>query len=214
MRRTFFTGLALLAPLALTIAVVLFAVKFLTAPFLGIVNHLMHSLGLFNSGFLWMPPETVRLVISRISILFFLFFFTVALGFFTRWVATHYLIRAGDYILHRIPLFNMLYKTFQDVVSSVFVTQGNSFRQVVLVPFPHGESSSIGLLTNSVVDCGEEEKRAAVFVPTTPNPTSGFLILYKESELIYLDLSVEEAMKVIISCGVVSAPLKEGQKKL
>lgn len=208
MRRYFLTGLALLAPLALTLIVALFAIKFLTTPFLGIVDSFMRTVGLFNSAFLWMSPETVRLLISRIFILLFLFFTTVLLGFLARWVVVHYLIRAGDFVLHRIPLFNLLYKTFQDVVTTVFTSSSSSFKQVVLAPFPNSSTYSVGLLTNEAVPGGLSEKRAAVFIPTTPNPTSGFMILFKESDLIYLDLSVENAMKYIISCGVIMMPFE------
>lgn len=209
MRRYFFTGLALFAPLALTIAVAIFTVNLLTAPFLGIVDSLMQAMGLFKQGFLWMSSDSVRLLISRIAILFVLFFAMVSLGFLARWVVLHYLIGAGEFILHRIPFVNLLYKTFQDVVKTVFASSSSSFKQVVLVPFPHAKSYSIGLLTNDNISSGEGETRKAVFIPTTPNPTSGFMVLYKESDLIYLDLSVEEAMKYVISCGVVSTPFKE-----
>ena len=86
-----------------------------------------------------------------------------------------------------------------------------------MVPYPSQETKAIGLVTrdNIANPDGSPGSLVAVFIPTTPNPTSGFLILFKEENLIYLDMKVEEALKYVISCGVIPTPihvLKKEQK--
>ena len=211
MKRHFVTGLVILLPLALTIAIVVFIVNFFTNPFVGIVSEFLRQLGWKQVGFLFLTPEQVQLYFSRILILAILFFFTVLLGVLTRWVIIHYFIRLGDFIFHRIPFVRSIYKTSQDVIQTIFGTSTRSFKQVVLVPFPNMQTHSMGLVTRENIrglGIDKENEYVAVFVPTTPNPTSGFLMMFKPEDIVYLDMKVEEAFKYIISCGVIITPFK------
>jgi uncharacterized membrane protein len=129
-----------------------------------------------------------------------------------RWFFFHYLIKFSDYLFHRIPFIRAVYKTCQDVINTIFTTDTKAFKQVVMVPFPNTETRSIGLVTRESIpnfENGEKTDLVAVFVPTTPNPTSGFLLLYKEEELVHLNMSVENALKYIISCGVITTPFNQ-----
>ncbi|SCA64096.1 Uncharacterized protein SCG7086_BZ_00060 [Chlamydiales bacterium SCGC AG-110-P3] len=206
MRKYFLTGLAILLPLALTIAIVTFLVNLLTAPFIGIVKPLLARYDLFQNGVLVLSGEQLLQYGSQAAILIFLFCLTVMLGALTRWFVVHYFIGLGDYILHRIPLVNTVYKTSQDVIKTIFTGGTKSFKQVALVPFPHRSTRSIGLVTREEVTGSNGEKLVAVFVPTTPNPTSGFLMLFKREDTVFLDMAVEDAFKYIISCGVIATP--------
>lgn len=76
------------------------------------------------------------------------------------------------------------------------------------MPFPHSDSLGIGFVTHEEVEGPAGKKLIAVFIPTTPNPTSGFLMFFTEDKVIPIDMSVEDALKYTISCGVVSAELK------
>lgn len=206
MRKYFVTGLVILLPLALTIAIATFVVNFLTTPFVGFVKELLTHLGLPNKGFLFLGPNQVLHFGSQFLILILLFAFTLILGAFARWFFFHSILKMSDYVIHRIPFINKIYKLFQDVVQTIFVDQSESFKQVVIVPFPTREAKSIGLVTRrapKAVKNAVEEPLVAVFVPTTPNPTSGFLCMYKAKDLIYVDMSVEDGIKFIISCGVI-----------
>jgi len=209
MRKYFVTGLVLLLPLALTLVIVIFIVNFFTNPFVGVVKGFLDHLGLLQKGFLFLSASQVQLYVSKLLILVLLFFFTVFLGWLTRWVIVHYLIRIGDYIFHRIPFVRSIYKMSQDVIKTIFGTTTRSFKQVVLVPFPNKETYSMGLVTREQIPGLQDDEKTeliAVFVPTTPNPTSGFLMMFDPDDLVFLDMKVEEAFKYIISCGVIMTP--------
>lgn len=208
-RKYFLTGLATLLPVTLTIAIVLFLVNLLTNPFIGIVEPVLQEFGIFRTGIGFVSGQQVLTNVARIVILLLLFFLTSLLGFLARHFFINYLIGIGDSILHRIPLVNSVYKTSQDVIKTIFSDQSRSFKQVALVPFPHPDTKSIGLVTREGIRSTDGSSLVAVFVPTTPNPTSGFMMLFDKKELTYVDMNVEDAFKYIISCGVIDSPLKK-----
>lgn len=211
MKRYFLTGLAILLPLALTIAVVSFVINFLTEPFVGIVRDILYYFGLLEANLVFLSSTELQTFVSKVIILVLLFFFTVTLGVVARWFFVRYLLKSWDSIIHRIPFVSTIYKTCQDVIKTMFASKTKSFKQVVLVPFPSQESRSVGLVTGENLSGLPESKTdniVAVFVPTTPNPTSGFLMMFNSKELVYLDMKVEEALKYIISCGVIMTSFK------
>ncbi|MEX1012487.1 MAG: DUF502 domain-containing protein [Waddliaceae bacterium] len=215
MKKFFITGLVIFLPLAVTLAVLIFIVNILTGPFVGFVRDIFQNYGIFEKGFLFLSAYQVQQFVSQVLILAFLFLFTVLLGILTRWVFIHYFIRLGDYVFHRIPVVRSIYKTAQDVIKTIFTTSTRSFQQVVLAPFPNEKTQAIGLVTREnipKVEGGKEVNLVAVFVPTTPNPTSGFLMMYDPKDLVYLDMKVEDAFKYIISCGVVQTPMAKQQE--
>jgi uncharacterized membrane protein len=82
-----------------------------------------------------------------------------------------------------------------------------------MVPYPNADVKSIGLVTRTHIRTPRQDGLVAVFVPTTPNPTSGFLIMFKEEDIIHLDMKVEDAFKYVISCGVIMTPFVEQTSK-
>lgn len=206
MKRYFITGLVILLPLAVTLAVMVFIFNLLTEPFAGAVRAIIDHYNIFSNGFLFFSAAQFQFFISQILVLLFMFFFTVLLGMIAHWFFVHYLIRFWDYIFHRIPVVNTVYKACQDVINTLFASKTKSFKQVVLVPFPHPESQSIGLVTQDDIQGIFKDQKSslvAVFVPTTPNPTSGFLMMYEAKDIKYIDMKVEDAFKYVISCGVI-----------
>ncbi len=206
MKKHFVTGLVILLPLVVTIAVVLFLVNFLTAPFIGAVSAILTKMHIINRGFLFLSPEQLLRYGSQIIILILLFLFTVILGIIARWFLIHTLFRLGDRILHRIPIVNTVYKTTQDIIKTLFVSDKNTFKQVVMVPFPRADVFVLGFIAReSPKICSQAAGNdlTSVFVPTTPNPTTGFLLMFKRSELIDIDMKPEDAIKYIVSCGVI-----------
>jgi uncharacterized membrane protein len=206
MRKHFLTGLVILLPVAVTIAVILFLVNFFTEPFIGIASELIHKWNLFPNGFLFVKQESIIQYGSRIIILILLFSCTVILGIFTRWFFINGLFKLCDKVLHRIPIINTVYKTSQDIIKTLFVSDKNSFKQVVMVPFPRPGVYAIGLIAReSPLICSQTAKESltSVLIPTTPNPTTGFLLMFKKEELIPVDMKPEEAIKYIVSCGVI-----------
>lgn len=212
MKKYFFTGLALLLPLAVTIGIVVFLVNLLTTPFLGITQTFLEHLNLFQSGFLFLDKEQIIFIFSQILILVILFIGTILLGMLTRWVVVNYFLNLGDGLIQRIPLINTIYKASREMIGGIFSPGKRSFKRVVMVPFPHSDSLGIGFVTHEEVQGPGGKKLIAVFIPTTPNPTSGFLMFFTEDKTIPIDMSVEDALKYTISCGVVSAELKTKQE--
>lgn len=206
MRKYFITGLVILLPLTVTILIIGFVINLLTKPFVGMVSSFLTHLEIINQGFLFLSPEQLIRYGSQLLILIMLFFVTVGLGMFTRWFLTNALLKLGDRILHKVPLVNKVYKTTQEITRTLFVSDKNSFKQVVMVPFPKKGSYMIGLVVRTApTQCKEStnEDLISVLVPTTPNPTTGFLLLFPKEEIIYLDISPEDAIKYIVSCGVI-----------
>jgi len=213
MKKYFITGLVILLPLTLTFIIVAFFVNLLTEPFVGLVQPIFSWLGLHNSNFFLFSSKEFQLFISEIFILIALFFFTVTLGIVARWFFIHSILRLWDKLMHKIPFIRAVYKTSKDVIHTVLTTDTKSFKQVVIAPFPNKDTLSIGLITReniTGIPGRQEEEMAVVFIPTTPNPTSGYLILYPKKELVFLDMKVEDALKYVISCGVIgSEPLSK-----
>jgi len=207
MKKYFITGLIILLPVALTLFIIAFLFNLLTEPFYGAVEALFERYNVFAEGFLFLNAVQLQTFIAKILILVLVVLFTATLGFLGRWFLFNYILKVADYIVEKIPIVRTVYKTSQDLIRTIFSSDTRSFKQVVLVKFPNPQSYSIGLVTREdgfpgLIGTGHE-KNVSVFVPTTPNPTSGFLILYKPEELIYLDMSIEEAFKYIISCGMI-----------
>jgi len=209
MKKYFITGLVILLPVAFTLAIVAFVFNLLTVPFVGIVKTVFGKYQLFKEGFLFLSADQVQTLFAQILILSCLFFLVIGLGFIARWFFFHTFLRFAEFIVKRIPLVRTIYKTCQDVIKTIFSSKAKSFKQVVLAPFPNPNVYIIGFITQeSLVIKGVHDDAVAVFIPTTPNPTSGFLMMFRSCDLFYLDMKVEEAFKTIISCGVVYPELK------
>lgn len=207
MKTHFTTGLAILLPLLLTILIVSFLINFLTAPFLESTKTLLNNLGLFNNQFLFFSPSVLTTVASKLLILIFLVGFIFLIGLAGQHFVIEYLFRLGDTFIHKVPIVNKIYKASQDTVNSLFSTSSKSFSQVVFAPYPRADLMCIGLTAGKPVKIalndGVITDRVLVFVSGTPNPSAGFLLFYKDEDLIHVDMRVDQAMKSIVSCGVV-----------
>jgi uncharacterized membrane protein len=129
-------------------------------------------------------------------------------------LATNYLGRKflhfGDRVFTRVPLVRSVYQTLKQVVQAFVGDQKKAFRQVVLVEYPRKGLYSLAFLTNEGIGQNGEQM-LAVFLPTTPNPTSGFLLFLPEKEVTFLDMSVEDGIKLVVSGGVIKPPDWEGK---
>ena len=127
-------------------------------------------------------------------------------GMLTRNLIGKKLIEFGDRIMARIPIFNRIYTAVQQISQAFLTKKGTVFRKAVLVEYPRKGVYAIGFLTSE--SRGEVQERTEtemcnVFLPTTPNPTSGFLLLIPKNEITPLDMTIEEALKLVISGGTV-----------
>jgi uncharacterized membrane protein len=128
-------------------------------------------------------------------------------GLLTNNLVGNYVLRLWERLLKRIPVVSSLYGSVKQVSDTLFSSSGNAFRKAVLLPYPHANSYTIGFLTGTP---GGDVKNhlvgdfVSVYVPTTPNPTSGFFLMMERSQVVELDMSVDAALKYIVSMGVVA----------
>ncbi len=128
-------------------------------------------------------------------------------GLLTNNLVGNYVLKLWEKLLHRIPVVNSLYSSVKQVSDTLFSSSGNAFRKAVLIPYPHQKSWTIAFLTG--VPGGDVKNHlvgdyVSVYVPTTPNPTSGFFLMMARSDVVELDMSVDTALKYIVSMGVVA----------
>jgi len=192
-KRWFFTGLILLVPILVTIYL-----------FLAIVRSMDGLIHLIPAA--WQPDVLIGFHIPGLGIVLTLLviLLTGMLGasFIGRW-----LVRMGESMVERIPLVRSVYGALKSVLETVLRDNQDSFRRVVLVEYPRHGSYALGFISGSghgEVQDKTEDKVLTVFVPTAPNPTSGFLLYIPENETTPLDMSVEDGMKCVISAGVIT----------
>ncbi len=120
------------------------------------------------------------------------------------------LVRLGEALLARIPLVRSLYSGVKQLLESLVSGAGNSFRTVVLIPYPHPGSWTLAFLTGEglpeAVDATGQDL-VSVFVPATPNPTSGFFLMVPRADAIVLNVTVDEGLRMILSMGMVAPGL-------
>ena len=193
MRKYFITGLLILVPFAITLWV-------LNA----IITTMDQSLFLLPAA--WQNPTIGGYRVKGLGTIL-----TIAIVFITGVLANNlignYLVRLWERLLHRIPVVSSLYGSVKQVSDTLFSSSGNAFRKAVLLPYPHADSYTIGFLTG--VPGGDVKNHltgdfVSIYVPTTPNPTSGFFLMMERSRVIELDMSVDAALKYIVSMGVVA----------
>ena len=132
-------------------------------------------------------------------------------GVFAANVAGQWALRQGHRVLNRIPIVKSIYSSVQQVSDTLFSSSGNAFREAVLVEYPRAGAWTIAFVTGK--PGGEAALHLAgeylsIYVPTTPNPTSGFFLMVPQSEVVNLSMSVDEALKYVISMGVVAPPMQ------
>jgi len=205
-KTNFLTGLVILLPVALTFAIFRFLVDFLTKPFVGFVKKLINHVASDEKIRFFLSHETFVENSSKLIVLILIFAFIILLGLLTRVFFLERLINLWDETINKIPLIKAIYKTTKDLFKSLFINDKNAFRQVAIVSFPSHDKYVLGLV---VKDAPKECSAAighdliSVFIPTAPNPTSGYIIMVKKQDLKIVDVKPEDALKFIVSCGVI-----------
>ena len=193
MRKYFITGLLILVPLAITVWVLNLVIGTLDQSLLLVPEQ-------------YRPKKMFGFDIPGLgTILTILIVFLT--GLLTNNLVGNYVVKLWERLLQRIPIVNSLYSSVKQVSDTLFSSSGNAFRKAVLVPYPHQNSWTIAFLTG--VPGGDAANHlvgdyVSVYVPTTPNPTSGFFLMMKRSDVVELDMSVDAALKYIVSMGVVA----------
>ena len=192
-RSWFFTGILVMTPLILTIYVVWAFITF--------VDNLVVPLVPIE----YRPSYYLPFSIPGLGLII-VFLFTTVVGILATGLFGRTLIRLWENILNRMPVVRSVYSAIKQILETVMATQSDAFRQAVLVEYPRKDIWAIGFVTGSTkgeVSENVNKKMVNVFMPTTPNPTSGFLLFFPEKDLIFLEMSVEDALKLVVSGGMV-----------
>lgn len=215
MKTYFLTGLAILMPTALTIMIIVFLFNFFTAPFVGIVGKLFAIIS--EKAALTLPP-VFTIFISRILALILLCTFIFLLGMLARWFLVKNFLAGTNSILSRIPFIKTVYKVSRDVISALFsADEKKAFKYPVMFPFPHHSSFAVGFQAGEVA---EEVKQkievplVSIFAPTAPHPISGFLLFVPEEDVYKIDMTNEEAVKYLVSCGLIQSNSKKTENEI
>jgi uncharacterized membrane protein len=200
-RANFFTGLAIVLPAVISIAVVVWlfgTVANITDTLLFFLpSKLTHKDG--GAGPMYRHWSLLALLLATLLV--------GLVGGLARYYFGKQLIAWVDLVLLRVPLLNKIYGTIKQVNAAFSPSNRSSFRQVVLIEFPRAGNYAIGFVTgedHQEVQQKTRERVFSVFVPTTPNPTSGFLVLVPEKEVTKLDMTVADGIKFIISLGSIA----------
>lgn len=193
MRKYFITGLLILVPFAITVWVLNLVISTMDQSLLFVPER-------------WQPHTLIGFDIPGLGTIL-----TIAIvfltGLLTNNLVGNYVVKLWERLLKRIPVVSSLYGSVKQVSDTLFSSSGNAFRKAVLLPYPHANSWTIGFLTGTP---GGDVKNhligdfVSIYVPTTPNPTSGFFLMMERSQVVELDMSVDAALKYIVSMGVVA----------
>jgi uncharacterized membrane protein len=203
LRRYLVAGLLVWAPLGATVL----TFKFL----LDIVDRLLPLLPTA-----WQPDTLLGFHIPGFGVLlaFVVLFFT---GFLVANLIGSTLVGYWEDLVNRIPLVRSIYSSFKGLTETLVTSKGGSFSKVVLVEYPRKEMWSIGFVTASDlpdIDALTGDHMVCVYVPTTPNPTSGLIVYVPASQVIESDLSVDAAMKMVVTMGIVMPPPRRPRTQL
>ena len=192
LRKYIIAGLLVWLPLVITVAIIKFVVD------------------LLDGTVVLLPPEYRPEALLGFSIPGFGIVLAVVIlvvtGMFAANLLGRRMVQLWEAMLGRIPLVRNIYNSVKQIATTLLSTRSKSFRKVVLVEYPRKNSWCIGFLVNERVDTDEaitDRRLQSIYLPTTPNPTSGFNLLLPEEEIIELDMSVEDGFKFIISMGVI-----------
>ncbi|HHT0591752.1 TPA: DUF502 domain-containing protein [Legionella anisa] len=195
LRSYLLAGLVVWLPILITIGVLRF-----------IIDLLDNTVALIPKAY--QPEQLIGHYIPGIGVILSLIILLI-----TGIIATNYLgqrlVGWGESVLSRIPLVRSIYKTVKQVINAVLSTNSEAFRKVVLIEYPRKGLWTIAFQTgtaNTAINNKTKEEMISIFIPTTPNPTSGFLMMVPRSDVIELDMSIDEALKFIISLGVMPPP--------
>jgi len=190
LKKYFITGLLVVIPIGVTIYILIFLIK--------VLNNILP--------FRFLPYGT-GIVLTVILI--------TVIGFMTRNIIGETLIKMGEKFISKIPLVKNVYPAVKQISDAMLSPKARSFRRVVLIEYPRKGLYALAFVTGFARGEVQEKTKSKVinlFVPTTPNPTSGYYLMVPENDVIDLDLSVEDAFKLVVSGGMVSSHYNRGNR--
>ncbi len=202
-KRYLVAGMLAWLPLAVTIAVLVWLLGAIDGLFSTLLNAAQAVLPVTQTAWLESLRHVPGLSVVVLAALL------VITGVLVTNIFGQWLLHRWDTLLQRIPIVKSIYSSVKQVSDTLFSTSGNAFREAVLVQYPRPGSWTIAFVTgrpSGEVAAHLPGEHVSVYVPTTPNPTSGFFLMMPRSEMRALGMSVDEALKYIISMGVVAPP--------
>ncbi|MEL7154282.1 MAG: DUF502 domain-containing protein [Pseudomonadota bacterium] len=196
LRTNFLTGLIVVAPVVITIYLTWTIITFVDAQVVPLVP----------------PPLRLDVGLPGFGVVIFLIF-TTAVGYFTKNLFGRQIIRIGESWVDRMPIVRSIYNALKQIVETILNQSNASFQKACLVEYPRKGIWAIAFVSTDTKgeiqdQVGGENGMMSVFLPTTPNPTSGFLLFVPKEDVVLLDMTVEEAAKLVISAGLVTPPTK------
>ncbi|EEB84929.1 DUF502 domain-containing protein [Roseobacter sp. GAI101] len=208
LRASFLTGLVVIAPVGLTIWLIWSVVGWIDGIVLPMVPLAYHPDRLIQTYFGLDPSSQIN--VRGIGVIIFLLF-TIIVGWLAKGIIGRSFIRFAEGLVQRTPVVRTIYSGIKQISETIFAQSERSFETACMVEYPRKGAWALGFI--SIPAKGEISRRpgddtnlVGVFVPTTPNPTSGFLLFFPQKDIIELDMSVEDAAKLVISAGLVYPP--------
>ena len=202
-RNSFLTGVVVIAPVGFTVWLVWTVIGWIDGFVLPFVPSQYQPEEILKA----ILGEDVRVNIRGLGVVFFLVF-TTFIGWIAKGLLGRTFIRSAENLVNRMPVVRSVYSGVKQIAETVFAQADRSFEKACLIEYPRRGIWAIGFISTTAK--GEVSKRAgsgqkiqSIFVPTTPNPTSGFLLFFPAEDVIELDMSVEDAAKLVISAGLV-----------
>ncbi len=196
LRTYLLTGIVVTAPIGITVYLAVLFVNFVDGRMRGLVPAQYDPIR-------YLPFDIPGLGVLALLLLL------LVVGFLAAGLIGRIVFRMGERLIGRVPVVRSVYGALKQIFETVFADSSSSFREVVLVEYPRRGLWAVGFITGRTR--GEVRERLEtdmvnVFLPTTPNPTSGFLLFVPLSDVVRLDMSVEEGIKMVISAGIVTPP--------
>lgn len=199
-RNNFLTGLIIVAPVVITIYLTWTIIEFVDARVVPLVPEVYN------------PRTYIEYDIPGFGLFIFLVF-TSVVGYFTRNLFGRQLVKMAEGWVDRLPIVRTIYNALKQIVETILSQSNTSFQKACLVEYPRKGIWAIAFISTEtkgeIPGRANRTKMVSVFLPTTPNPTSGFLLFVPAEDVVELDMTVEEAAKLVISAGLVTPPTRE-----
>lgn len=200
-RGYFLAGVLVTAPIAITVGLAWWFIEFVD-------RNVVPLIPAKYSPAAYLPAQYQEYGIPGLGLLV-VFLVITLIGWFTANFAGRTMLRLSERVLDQIPAVRTIYGAVKQILETVLANQSKAFRKAVLVEYPRRGIWAIGFVTGTTegeVQNLTEDETINIFLPTTPNPTSGFLLFVPRRDLVFLDMGVEEAVKMVISGGIVTPP--------
>ncbi|MGR3495303.1 DUF502 domain-containing protein [Citreimonas sp.] len=210
LRASFLTGVVVIAPVGLTLWLIWAVIGWVDGVVLPFVPDAYQPEGLINR---WLgntnpaSEDWIAINVRGVGVIVFLVF-TLIVGWIAKGLIGRSLIRAAEGLVDRTPVVRSIYSGIKQIAETVFAQSERSFEKACLVEYPRKGVWALGFVSTDTR--GEIAERASggsamlsIFIPTTPNPTSGFLLFFPAEQVVELDMTIEDAAKLVISAGLV-----------